>query len=112
MMASLFHCGQADSHSEAVASFRWTQDIRRVPKAAVTKSLDHFCNSGMDRERYFGRVGGDGVDSGGVARFGVGVGGVGVGVIFGVGIGIRSGVVVGGVGVGGAGVGIAPAPPT
>ena len=50
-MASLFHCGQADSHSEAVASFRWAQDIRRVPKAAVAKSLDHIRNSGMDRER-------------------------------------------------------------
>ena len=50
-MASLFHCGQADSHSEAVASFRWAQDIRRVLKAAVAKSLDHICYSGMDRKR-------------------------------------------------------------
>ena len=50
-MASLFHCGQADGYSEAVASLRRAQDIRRVPKAAVAKSLDHVRYSGMDRDR-------------------------------------------------------------
>ena len=50
-MASLFHCGQADGYSEAVASLRRAQDIRRVLKAAITKPLDHVRYSGMDRDR-------------------------------------------------------------
>ena len=50
-MASLFHCGQADGYSEAVASLRRAQDTRRVPKAAVTKPLDHVRHSGVDRDR-------------------------------------------------------------
>ena len=50
-MASLFHRTQADGDSEAVASLRWAQDIRRVVKAAISKSLDHVCYPGMDRDR-------------------------------------------------------------
>ena len=50
-MAALFHCSQADGYSEAVASLRWAQDIRRVPKAAITEPLDDVCYPGMDRDR-------------------------------------------------------------
>ena len=50
-MASLFHRTQADGDSEAVASLRWAQDIRRVVEAAITKPLDHVCYPGMDRDR-------------------------------------------------------------